>query len=161
MDLADLVHADGRARKAAKPGALVTELKTQGAVALDDAALKALIVGKATWIRNNVTGGIFRINWTSSGRRLITNVDGRQPLPGEIGDVLHSGEMGSPSAYAIKNGQIVTTLGNQPYEVTVYKLGDKYLAARSNEFGFANYEVVAAPSALVDLEQVQRSPFTK
>ena len=25
--------------------------------------------------------------------------------------------------------------------MTVYKLGDKYLAARSNEFGYANYEV--------------------
>jgi hypothetical protein len=26
---------------------------------------------------------------------------------------------------------------------TVYKAGDKYVAARSNEFGFANYEVKA------------------
>jgi hypothetical protein len=25
--------------------------------------------------------------------------------------------------------------------VTVYKLGDKYYGARSNEFGYANYEV--------------------
>ena len=30
----------------------------------------------------------------------------------------------------------------------VYKLGDKYLAARSNEFGFANYEVVPQPAQL-------------
>jgi len=28
-----------------------------------------------------------------------------------------------------------------PFEVTVYKLGDKYVAARSDEFGHANYEV--------------------
>ena len=28
--------------------------------------------------------------------------------------------------------------------MTVYKLGDKYLAARSNEFGYANYEVEPA-----------------
>jgi hypothetical protein len=149
------------ARKATARGTLVADLKAQGAVALDDAALKALIVGKATWIRNNVTGGIFRINWSPNGRRLITNVDGRVPEPGEIGDVLHSGEMGSPSGYAIKGGQIVTTLGNRAYEVTVYKAGDKYFAARSNEFGFANYEVVATPSALVDPANVERAPFPK
>ena len=28
-----------------------------------------------------------------------------------------------------------------PFEITVYKLGDKYVAARSNEFGHANYDV--------------------
>ena len=28
-----------------------------------------------------------------------------------------------------------------PFEVTVYRLGDKLVAARSNEFGYANYEV--------------------
>ena len=32
--------------------------------------------------------------------------------------------------------------------MTVYKTGDKYQAARSNEFGFANYEIVPAPNNL-------------
>ena len=27
-------------------------------------------------------------------------------------------------------------------EVTVYKLGDKFIGARSNEFGYANYEII-------------------
>jgi len=27
--------------------------------------------------------------------------------------------------------------------LTIYRLGERYVAARSNEFGFANYEVVA------------------
>jgi hypothetical protein len=36
---------------------------------------------------------------------------------------------------------------NSPYEVAVFKLGDKYYGARSNEFGYANYEMDAtAPS---------------
>jgi len=26
----------------------------------------------------------------------------------------------------------------------VYKLGDKYVAARSNEFGYANYQIIPA-----------------
>lgn len=42
-------------------------------------------------------------------------------------------------------------LGNTPYEAMVYRLGDKYYGARSNEFGFANYELLAvspgAPAA--------------
>ena len=52
-----------------------------------------------------------------------------------------AGALGSPAAYEIRGGQIITTLGETPFAVTVYKLGDKYLAARSNEFGYANYEL--------------------
>jgi hypothetical protein len=33
-----------------------------------------------------------------------------------------------------------TALGSD-FDVNVYKLGDRYCAARSNEFGFANYEI--------------------
>lgn len=85
-------------------------------------------------------------------------VDGQIPQPAQIGDVMHSGEMGAPSSYAIKDGKIVTSIGNQGYEVTVYKLGDKYFGARSNEFGYANYEVEPTPANLVDLGK-ERSPF--
>ena len=49
--------------------------------------------------------------------------------------------LGSPAAYEIKDGQIVTTLDNTPFAVTVYRVGEEYVAARSNEFGYANYEV--------------------
>ena len=49
--------------------------------------------------------------------------------------------MGSPAEYEIGGGRLVTTLDMTPFAVTVYKLGDKYVAARSNEFGYANYEV--------------------
>jgi hypothetical protein len=147
------------ARKAGKPGTTVATLKQQGATALDDAGLQALLVGKSTWIRNNVTGEVFKIIWTDSGRRLITNLNGALPQPGQIGDVMHSGELGSPSAYAIKNGQIVTTLGNAPYETTVYKSGEKYLGARSNEFGYANYEIVSEPANLETLGQAEKPPF--
>ncbi len=46
----------------------------------------------------------------------------------------------------IKDGRIVTLIGGTPFDVMVYKLGDKYVAARSSEFGFANYEVQSAPA---------------
>ena len=37
------------------------------------------------------------------------------------------------------------TLSQEPYSFTIYKLGDAYCAARSNEFGYVNYESVAKP----------------
>ncbi len=129
------------ARKAAKPGTTVAELKQKGAVALDDAQLKQLIVGKTLKIRNTVTGQRFEILYGPDGRRLILSVDGKQPPAGQVGDVLHSGELGSPAQYEIRDGKIVTTIAGAPFEVSVYKVGDKYVAARSNEFGYANYEV--------------------
>jgi hypothetical protein len=146
-------------RQAAKAGTTVAGLRQQGATALDDAQLKELIVGKSTWVRNNATGGVFRVIWSETGRRLITNVDGKVPQPSDIGDVLHGGQLGAPSYYAIKDGKIQTSLGNAPYEVTVYKAGDKYFAARSNEFGYANYEIVPTPLNLDNLGQAERPPF--
>ena len=129
------------ARKAAKPGTTVADLRQKGAVALDDAQLKQLIVGKTFKVRNTVTGQRFEILYGPDGRRLILSVDGKQPPAGEVGDVLHSGELGSPAHYEIRGGKIMTTIANTPFEITVYKVGDKYVAARSNEFGYANYEV--------------------
>ena len=47
-----------------------------------------------------------------------------------------------PSPYYINNGKIVTVLAGTPIEVTAYKLGAKYYGARSNELGYANYEII-------------------
>ena len=46
----------------------------------------------------------------NSGQHLITNFNGKVPQPGEMADVLYSGKIGTPSAYTIKDGRIVTTL---------------------------------------------------
>ena len=37
-----------------------------------------------------------------------------------------------------------------PYAVTFYKLGDTYYGARSNEFGYANYEIIPPPPIAVN-----------
>lgn len=50
--------------------------------------------------------------------------------------------LGTTSPYYINNGKLVTQLVGTPFEMTVYKMGDKYYGARSNEFGYANYEIV-------------------
>jgi Protein of unknown function (DUF3604) len=124
------------ARKAAGRSPTVAELERQGAVALDDAELRALVVGKTVKVRNTVTGQEFELVYGTEGRRLVLAVDGKAE-PGDAADLL----LGGGDQYTIHDGRIVTVIGGSPFEVRVYKLGDRYLASRSNEFGFANYEV--------------------
>ena len=68
------------------------------------------------------------------------------------GDTVDASYFGASRTYNINNGKIVTELEGTPIEVSVYRLGDKYLGARSNEFGYANYEIVPAVAALNPLE---------
>jgi hypothetical protein len=51
--------------------------------------------------------------------------------------MMHGGDLD----YEIRDGRLRTDINGSEFDVAVYKLGDKYLAARSNEFGYANYEV--------------------
>jgi hypothetical protein len=129
------------AAKSAKRALTVAELKDKGATALSDADLKASIVGKTLGIRNTVTGQTFEILYGTDGLRRISGVDGKAPTPGEFFNVMHAGQLGMPAKYELKNGHLITTFGGTPFDVTIYKMGAKYLAARSNEFGYANYEV--------------------
>ena len=129
------------ASKGEKHNVTVSELKQKQTQALDDAQLSQLVVGKTLTIRNTVTGQRFQISYSNSGRRLILSVDGKQPEPGEIFDVTGAAGLGSPAPYEIRGGEIITTIGETPFAVTVYKVGEKYLAARNNEFGYVNYEL--------------------
>ena len=157
----------------AKAGPTVDDLKKQEAIALGDAELKALLVDKSPTLQNNVTGGKFRMIFGASGATNATqtltpydpnyvtakfgqnqgqnrfNYAGRDMLlPSESGDPAASSYLGLASPYYINNGKLVTQLVGTPFEVTVYKLGDKYYGARSNEFGYANYEIIPALKAL-------------
>ena len=134
------------ARKDEKTGITVADLAKKGAVPLNDSQLKELIVGKTVRVRNQVTGQRIEILYGRDGRRLITSIDGKQPQPGEPFDVMASGELGSPAAYEIQGGRLITTVGVTPFEIRVYRQGNKLLAARSNEFGYANYEVEGVES---------------
>jgi hypothetical protein len=129
-----------QARKAAKPGVTVAELEQKGAVALADTQLKALVVGKPVQVTNTVTGQRFEILYGTGGQRLVTSVDGKPADLAEMAEVSHAGH----AQYEIRDGRLVTELAGTPFEVTVYKLGDRYVAARSNEYGYANYEVEPA-----------------
>jgi len=129
-----------QARKAAKPGVTVAELVRKGAVALDDAQLTQLVVGKTVRVRNAVTGQRFEILYGTGGQRLITAVDGKTPDLTSMAEALHGGQI----PYEIRDGHLITQIGGTRFEVTVYRLGDRYLASRDNEYGYANYEVEVA-----------------
>jgi hypothetical protein len=161
------------ARKVAKAGPTIDGLKKQGAVALTDPQLKALIAGKSPWLQNNVTGTKFQIIYGASGvanstqtltpinpgyltaklaqdqgQSLFDHAGSAALQPSAVGDPAQSSYRGTPSPYYINNGKLVTVIAGTPIEVTAYKLGDKYYGARSNEFGYANYEIIPAVSEI-------------
>jgi hypothetical protein len=139
------------ARAQAPKGVTVADLKAQGGTALDDAQLKELVVGKILKVRDTASGHTYEILYGATGRRLITSVDGKQPEPGDPFHVDDANSLGAPAHYEIKDGKIVTMLGNVPFDVAIYKVGDKYVGARSNEFGYANYELISVtPPATPD-----------
>jgi hypothetical protein len=155
------------ARKGAKPGTTVTDLKKQGAAALDDDQLKALIVEKSVWLQNLVTGDKYVILYgalgkgpdakpltpaepdyftqrfpANEGQYQVRYVGRNVAMQSLTGDTVEASRLGTSRTYRIDNGKIVTDLGGTPIEITVYKMGDQYFGARSNEFGYANYEIV-------------------
>lgn len=130
--------ADTRARKAGATGLTVAELARKGATALDEKQLRDLLVGRTVTIHNTVADRRFEILHGADGRRLITAVDGDTPDYEIIGDLAHSNQL----LYTIEDGRYVVHLAGTAIEATVYRLGDRYFAARNNEFGYANYEVV-------------------
>lgn len=122
-----------------KPGLMVADLVKGGATALGDADLKALVFGKNLKVLNTVTGQTSNVLFGLNGKRIDTERDSERSQGGNS-----NGVSSTSAAYEIKDGHIVTTLEGTPFELTVYKSGNKYVAARSNEFGHANYELMSA-----------------
>jgi hypothetical protein len=164
------------ARSSAKPGMTVADLKKQGAVELTDVQLRALIVEKTLWFQNNVTGDKYEVYYTTSGKNAsgkpagpedagyvtqqfdanqaqfqLRHVGRRFTEPSGMGDAAEASYLGDTEPYFINHGKIVTALVGTPFEITVYKMGDKYFGARSNEFGYANYELIPAVAELSPL----------
>ena len=110
------------------------------------------------WLKNTVTNGMTKLRYDETGNVVALYVGDKALLPNEVGDLSTHAYQTVATPYSIANGKVVTMLANTPFEITIYKIGDKYVAARSNEFGFANYEVVPTPQALDPLDQ-QKSPF--
>jgi hypothetical protein len=133
------------ARKNAPAGMTVADLKAKGATQLGDAQLKALIVGKAFWVRNNATGEQFSVAYTAEGQSNVWHIGKYSTPPSSVGNPVRDGYHGTTTPYKIANGKVVTTISQDPFAVTIYKLGNTYYGARSDEFGYANYEMIPTP----------------
>src|SRR5271167_4625752 len=138
------------ARKNAPAGMNVTDLKAKGATQLGDAQLKALIVGKAFWVRNNVTGDTFSVSYTAEGNSNVWHVGKYSTIPSYVGNPLRNGYEGVTTPYKIEGGKVVTNISQDPISITIYKLGDTYYGARSSEFGYANYEIIPSPQFVLN-----------
>ena len=128
---------------------------------------------KSVWLQNTVTGDKYMIIYgalgkgpdakpltpaepgyvtqrfpANEGQFQVRYVGRNVALQSVTGNTFDAGYLGTSRSYDIINGKIVTELVGTPIEVAVYKMGDKYLAARSDEFGYANYEVIPHVSAL-------------
>ncbi|HSP96294.1 MAG TPA: DUF3604 domain-containing protein [Candidatus Dormibacteraeota bacterium] len=138
------------ARKNAPAGLTAADLKAKGATQLGDAQLKALIVGNAFWVRNNVTGEQFSVGYTADGQSNLWHVGTSADTPSNVGNPVRNGYEGTTTPYKIEGGKVVTTISQAPFSVTIYKLGDTYYGARSNEFGYANYEIIPPPQFVLN-----------
>jgi hypothetical protein len=151
------------ARKGAEPGLTVADLTTTGAEALTDEELKDLIVGKSIWVRNNVTGEPIKIRYDEGGTAVMLHVGRGAMLPSLSGSLPRESYQTTASPYTISDGKIVTQLSGTPIGMAVYKITaaqggntprehNTYYGARSNEFGYANYEILLkGPANLVKL----------
>jgi hypothetical protein len=123
------------ARRSDSQGVTVAELQQKGGVALNDAELNVLLVGRSVRMRNSVTGGQYEGVYEKNSHRLIMYVHKNAIPETEVGKL--------SATYSIQNGKVVSTIGDTPFGLTFYKMGDTYYAARSNEFGYANYQIMA------------------
>ena len=83
-------------------------------------------------------------------------------MPSNVGDPAQiSSYLGVTSPYKIANGKVVITLSQEPYSFTIYKLRNTYYAARSNEFGYVNYESIDKPPLFFNQLSKEQMESTK
>ena len=97
-----------------------------------------------------MTGEQFWQSFTAEGQTTLFRIGTDASVPSGYGNVERDGYQGTTSPYKIEGGKLITFVSQDPYAFTFYKLGDTYYAARSNEFGYANYEIVPEPKFAIN-----------
>jgi hypothetical protein len=101
-------------------------------------------------VQNNVTGEQFSLSFTAEGQMTMFHVGKYDNVPSGYGNVMRDGYQGTAIPYKIAGGKLITFVWQEPYSVAVYKLGKTYYGARSNEFGYANYEMIPTPQIVIN-----------
>jgi hypothetical protein len=141
-------------------GMTVAKMTAKGGVRLNDAQLKALIVGKTIGVRNSVTGEQFTLQFARDGQYLVqpaTATTAKQTS--EFGDLMSNAQQESALRYSIQNDKILARVGETAFRIAVYKQEERYIAARETEFGYANYEII--PAGIKRVETAKGSPLTE
>jgi hypothetical protein len=149
----------------------VADLKKKGAVALNDAQLKALLVQKSPWLQNSVTGEKYQIVYGASGTPASGKVAApfqtgfitqqfaanqaqlqlrylgtKAPLPSLTGNVAEASYLAVQSVFHHRKIVTARRHGNRDRGLA----GVTIVGARSNEFA-ANYEIIPTVT--------ERAPF--
>jgi hypothetical protein len=129
-------------------------------VLLNNTQLGALIVGRAIGVRNTVTGEEFTLQYERNGRYLVQPATAKKAKEtSEFGDLMSNAQHEPALAYSIHNDKILTKVGDTAFQLAVYKQGDRYVAARETEFGYANYEII--PAEINRVETAKGSPLAE
>ena len=145
-------------------------------VALNDAQLKALIVEKSVWLQNTVTGDKYKIVYGPRARRGGEGRHARRArvchaaIRREPGRSSSSGTWAGSSTLPSLTGDAARPAISAPRALLHQQREDRHrarrhaardhrlqggrqvLGARSNEFGYANYEIIPAVEELNPLE---------
>ncbi len=115
----------------------VAGLQALGIPPLTDAELRTLIVGTSTRIRNLLTGDEGTAFYSQDGKRTLTT---------EATFVaLHGGNPLATNPYEIRDGRLHSSFDDgSRFTSQVFKVGNRYLAAKSDEAGYVNYEIFSS-----------------
>jgi len=92
----------------------------------------------------------FSVAYTKEGQGNVWHVGESADTPSNVGNLVRHGYEGTTTPYKIEGGKLVTNISQDPFSVAIYKLGNTYYGARSNEFGYANYEIIPTPQFAVN-----------
>ena len=154
LELADLVHAVGRGAQERSGGHDRHRAEEEGRQRAERRAAEGAHRRQGLLAAQQRDGRAVQPDL--HGRRTDDRVPRRSETPScraPTATSMRDGYQGTTTAYKIEGGKLVTPVSQEPYAFTFYKLGDTYYAARSNEFGYANYEIIPAP-------QIAANPLT-
>lgn len=127
----------------------VADLQAQGVTALGNAELQTLIVGNIIAVRHRGTGQEFRATYHDDGWRTVQNLS-EEETAAAIAGAFHGGPAYDVLArYEILGDRLVTSFGNKTFEVAVFPFEESFVAARSDDGGVVNWD-------LIEIQQVDR-----
>ncbi len=114
----------------------VAELIDRGAQRLDSAALEERFRGRTIKVSNLVANRNFDIQLGHDGYQSIVAVDGRPASDEER----RGHDMSASIKYEFSKDSVAVSIGGAEIQIAVFQHDGRYLAARSDEYGFVNYE---------------------